>query len=134
MSLRSERRFISYADVKSGMMVEFSYTKDSGEMSSYKAIVIDPDKTGEVQGRSEHYMHAILIDELTDFEIVSLATELGEEFNFDPDRRKAPITYLQTDEAYNRYRSSNLKPKRIYRTFVKDRIRSIRQILIGAIE
>jgi hypothetical protein len=130
VALRSERRFISYSQVTTGMMVEFSYTKDSGETGTYSAIVIDPSKKGE----NELYMHAILIDDLSDEEIVKLATEIGQEFNFDPDARRNPLTYLQTNEAYDRYRASNIKPKRIYRTFVTNRIKMVRQILIGALE
>lgn len=133
MAFRSERRFISYGKVTTGMMVEFSYTKETGDTNTYTAIVIDPSKSKEVNGVQQKYMHAILIDDLTDFEIIKLATELGEEFEFDPDNRTVPITYLKTDEAYTRYTQSNIKPKRIYRTFITERVKSIRQILLGEI-
>lgn len=133
MAFRSERRFISYPAVTTGMMVEFSYTKESGETNTYTAIVIDPSKPKEVDGVQQKYMHAILLDDLTDFEVIKLATELGEEFEFNPDNRRLPITYLKTDEAYANYKKSNVKPKRIYRTFITEKIKTIRQILLGEI-
>lgn len=122
MSLLSERRFIDIGNLSSGMLVEFSYTKISDDSTkSYIAIVIDPNK--------DNYLHALLIDDLSDFELVNLVVRLGDSFTFDPDKRADPLTNLKTDEAYNKY--LGIKNQRRYRTFLVNKISSLRQILIG---
>lgn len=123
MALKSERRFISLSNLSSGMMIEFRYTKADSTAKSYTAIVIDPNK--------DSYLHALLLDNLSDSEIIQVATDLGREFNYDPDVRNAPITNLQSEEVYNRYKASQFKSERRYRTFLLSNISSLRQILIG---
>lgn len=129
MSLRSERRFISISNVKSGMLVEFNYKKHDLTSKSYTVIVIDPDK--------DSYFHAFLLDDLSDLDIVRIATEFGKEFNYNtdsPSARKEPITNLQTDGAYDRYKRSLFRNDRRYRTFIRSNISQLRQILLGELE
>lgn len=126
MGLRSQRRFISKYSVKTGMMVEFSYTKRDSTTSSYTVLVIDPDRNG--------HLHGLLIGGLSDDELIKLSKEVGGEFNYDPEDRRAPITQLQSDAAYQRFKNSGFSEVRRYRTFLLDKISSIRQILIGEIE
>ena len=55
MALKSERRFISRDNIKSGMMLEFSYTKENGDTNSYEVIVIDPKKSMD----NKLYLHGL---------------------------------------------------------------------------
>jgi hypothetical protein len=120
MALKSERRFISKNDIQSGILIEFFYKKKDGSTKKYITLVIDPDKNG--------LLHALLIDDLSDFEILQTITKLAN-LNYDPSNPKAPITNLQTDEAYVNY--SLIKDQRRYRTFLTENIFNLRQILIG---
>ena len=128
MALKSKRRFISLNNIKSGMMIEFSYAKENGDTDSYQVIVIDPNKS--VDGKS--YLHALLLENMSDADIINMATQLGNEFNIDPDKRNEPVTNLKSDAAYSRYKGSSIRGKRIYRTFLRERIKGTpRQILVG---
>lgn len=121
MPLRSERRFIAKSNLSSGMLIDFSYKKISdGSSKNYTALVIDPNK--------DKYLHALLIEDLSDSELVNMITRLGQ-FSYDPDERNKPITDLQSDEAYSKY--LGIKNERRYRTFLVENISSLRQILIG---
>lgn len=125
MAIRSTRRFVGKANLKSGMLVEFSYTKlKDNQKNNYVALVIDPNK--------DNYMHALLIDDLTDFQLISLITKIGESFVYDPDKPDQPLTNLQTNESYNKYLS--IKDQRRYRTFLVNNISNLRQILIGEVK
>lgn len=126
MGLRSERRFISKNDVRSGIMLEFSYSKKTGESKSYSIIVIDILRSNDTE-----YLHGLLLDNLSDFDIVKLSTEIGNRFNFDPDARSVPLTSLDSDEAYARYKTSLFKNDRRYRTFIVNNMSNLKQILIG---
>jgi len=126
MALRSSRRFISQANVKSGMMVEFKYTKKDSTTSSYMIMVIDPDRNG--------HLHGILINDLTDAQIVEFSKEIGENFTYDLTKKNTPIVDLQSDAAYQRYKTSTLSNNRKYRTFLLSRMKDVRQILIGEIK
>lgn len=126
MGLRSERRFISKNSLKTGMMVEFSYTKKDSTTSSYTVLVVDPDRNG--------HLHGILIGDLSDAELIKFATEVGSKFTYDPEERNAPITELQSEAAYQRFKSSMFGNTRRYRTFLLDKITSTRQILTGEVK
>lgn len=130
MALRSERRFISPNNIESGMMIQFSYVKENGDSGLYEVIVIDPKKSV----REKIYLHALLLEGMTDQEIFQLVARLGDTVNFNPDKRAEPLTNLQTDAAYERYKGSTLSSKRVYRTFLFDKISNARQILIGTPE
>jgi hypothetical protein len=133
MALRSERRFISKYDITTGMLLEFSYIKDKDKKpANYMVLVIDPEKLHDSTDNA--HLHGILIKDLSDLEIVRISTEIGQEFNYNPDERRVPITMLQSDEAYARYRTSSIKKDRLYRTFLVDSITNVRQILIGELE
>lgn len=131
MALRSERRFISKSNVQSGMLVEFSYTKIAdGTTKSYMILVIDPSKKNESTNNEQ--LHGLLVDDLSDMELIGLITKLGS-FQFNPDDPAAPLTNLQSDSAYSKYLSTTKSQKR-YRTFVTKNISSISQILIGEVQ
>lgn len=128
MSLRSSATYTSPGKIQSGMMIDFSYTKKDSTAGRYEVIVIDPAK----KSGDNLYLHGLLIDDLSDMDLVRVSTEIGQVFNYDPDGdRKAPLTYLQSDVAYERYKASPFLSKRIYRTFLLESIRSPRQIVIG---
>jgi hypothetical protein len=93
-------------------------------------IIIDPAK----KAGDDAYLHGLVIDNLSDMELVRLSTEIGKEFNYDPSERKAPITYLQSDAAYERYKASGIVNERLYRTFLLSNVSNPRQILIGELE
>ena len=114
MALRSERRFIAKNNIQSGMLLEFSYAKiKDGSTGTYTVLVIDPIKKNETTGNEQ--LHALLVDDLSDMQLIQLITKLGN-FEFDPDNRAAPITNLQSDEAYTKYLGT-VKSERRYRTF-----------------
>lgn len=103
------------------MLVEFTYKKVSdGSTKKYIVLVIDPDK--------DKYLHALLIEDLSDNELVTMIKQLGE-FSYDADEKNKPLTDLQSNEAYNKY--LGIKDQRRYRTFLVDNISNLRQILVG---
>jgi hypothetical protein len=123
MALRSERRFISQVALASGMLVEFTYRKmRDSTTKTYMGLVIDPNKN--------NYLHALLVDDLSDADLIRLVTTLGN-LTFDPSNRAQPLTDLKNDAAYKKY--SSIKDQRRYRTFLLSNISSLRQILIGAV-
>jgi hypothetical protein len=126
MSLKSERRILAKDKIQSGIMVEFSYTGKQSKSDNYSIIVIDV-----VTSNGVEYLHGLLLENLSDFDIVRLSTEIGKSFNFDPDERKMPLTSLNSDEAYDRYKASIFKNDRRYRTFIMNNISNLQQILIG---
>ena len=137
MAFRSERRFISKSDIRTGMMVWLQYqSKETGETKDYKALVIDPSRPDEHTGNIQ--LHGILLDEMHDLSVINLIIRMGK-FYFDPDNRRDPLTELTNDEAYQKFRehyAGTLKDpfksgKTIYRTFLVDNIRKAAQILIG---
>jgi hypothetical protein len=130
MALRSTRRFISKRDILSGMLLDINYQKNSGENKIYSVLVIDPDKVN--QHTNNRQLHGILIDDLTDDEIIKLINDMGE-LTYDSEDTRAPLADLQNNEAYQRF-SANYDTKKRYRTFTLENISSARQILIGAIE
>ena len=131
MPLRSERRFIKLSDISSGMMLNFVYTKEAGVVKEYTVLVIDPDKINE--STDTHQLHGVLLDGLTDFEIIKMVTAVGDGFRFSPDDRAAPLTKMNTDKSYELYRAA-YKGQNRYRTFILTKMTSVKQILIGEIE
>lgn len=133
MPLRSERRFISISNVKSGMMVQFNYTKKSGGTGSYVVLVVDPDKKNE--RATESQLHGFVIDELTDAELIEFFSSFGKSINLDYENRRANVVEeLNTDEAYTKFASSKYVGDRKYRTFNLSGISNVRQILLGNVE
>jgi hypothetical protein len=129
MALRSERRFISKNDIQSGMMLDITYKKKSGETKTYTILTIEPSKENQYTKSSQ--LHGILIDDLSDADIFKLIVSLG---NLTVgDDRKAPLTNLQSDDAYSKYKSLYGSQDR-YRTFIIENIVNARQILIGELE
>ncbi len=128
MSLQSERRFLSKTNLTSGTMVEFSYIAKDSTTKTYSVLVIDVINTNDIQ-----YLHGLLLDNLSDFDIIKLSTQVGNQFNFNPDERDVPLTSLNSDEAYSRYKTSIFKNDRRYRTFILDNVSNLTQILIGEI-
>lgn len=126
MSLRSERRFIQKNSINSGMMLEFSYTSLDDVVKNYSILAIDI-----ISKNNKEYLHGLLMDGLADFDLVRLSTQIGKQFNFDPDNRSDPITKLNSVESYELYKSSNIKNDRRYRTFLMSNITKLQQILIG---
>lgn len=128
MPLRSETRFISLNDLQSGMMATFVYTKPTGESEQYTILVIDPSITNKTTQNIQ--LHGLLIDDLNDFDLFTLAVKLGDGVRFDPDNRAQPLTALNTDEAYQKY-ATEFKHQKRYRIFTRNKISKLRQILIG---
>lgn len=133
MALRSERRFIALRELKSGMMVQFSYTKKTGEVQDYTALVIDPDRTND--HALEPQLHAYLIQDFSDLELVQFISSFGMSVNLDYENRKQSIVEnLNSPEAYKQFASSRFVTNRAYRTFNLSKISKLRQILVGDIE
>jgi len=89
MPLRSERRFISLSNVKSGMMIQFSYQKKSGGAGSYTVLVIDPNRKSE--RATEPQLHGFVIEELTDAQLIEFFASFGTSINMDYDDRRASV-------------------------------------------
>lgn len=131
MPLRSERRFIGVSNVTSGMIVQFNYTKLNGDNSQYIVLVVDPYRKND--HAKEHQLHGYDVKEMSDEELVTFAAEFKTRLNIDPDnRRKELVGDLNTQEAYETFRSSQFSQGRPYRTFNLSKITQMRQVLIGA--
>jgi len=127
MALRSERRFISKTNIKSGMLLSITYKKNSGEVKDYMLITIDPDKENKFTKNNQ--LHGLLVDDLSDEELIKMIVTIGN-LSYDPTDVRAPLTDIQNDEAYEKFKA-NYDTKKRYRTFTLDNIRSVRQILVG---
>jgi hypothetical protein len=133
MPLRSERRFININSVESGMMIQFNYTKKSGDSGNYVVLVVDPNRTNE--RATEAQLHGFVIDELTDSELIEFFSSFNKSINLDYDDRRAKVVEgLNTDEAYDAFSTSKYVQNRSYRTFNLSGISQVRQILIGSID
>jgi len=128
MGLLSERRFISKNNISSGMFLEFTYQKES-ERKTYRVVVIDPNRVHPTTNKTQ--LHALLIDNMGDTEILQLLTTISN-ITLDFDQRNVPITNLQSDSVYDKYKSTTTAQQRKYRTFVVDNMSNVRQILVGA--
>jgi hypothetical protein len=129
MALRSTRRFISKGNIQSGMLLDISYKKSSGESKTYSVLTIDPDKINQYTNNRQ--LHGLLIDDLNDDEVIKLINVMGE-LTYNVEDKRAPLTDLQNNEAYEKFKA-NYDTKERYRTFTLDNISSVRQILIGEI-
>ncbi len=133
MALRSQRRFIGLSDVQSGMMIQFNYKKESGGSGNYIVLVVDPNRKNERAKDSQ--LHGFVIDQLSDKELVDFFASLNETTILEyENKRESVVKNLNTDEAYQRFKSSKYVKDRSYRTFNLGGMSSIRQILIGSIE
>ena len=133
MGIKSERRFISMVDVKPGMMLEFNYTKKDRTSDKYTVLVVDPDRQND--HANEPQLHAVLIDELSDRELVELFASFRTEINMNPyERKESVVTELNSDGAYESFINSRFGGERKYRTFNRSAMSGVRQILLGMVE
>lgn len=133
MAIRSERRFIGLTNVKPGMMVQFSYTKKSGESGSYVVLVVDPNRKNE--RALEPQLHGFVIEDMTDSELIDFFSSFKKNINIDFSNRSASVVEgLNTDEAYEQFRGSKYVKDRSYRTFNLSGISQMRQILLGSVK
>ena len=133
MALRSERRFISITNVLPGMMIQFNYTKKSGDSGSYIVLVVDPNRQND--HASEPQLHGFVIDELSDSQLIEFFASFGKTTKLDyEDRRASVVEELNTDEAYTAFKSSKYVDNRSYRTFNLSSMSSVRQILLGEVD
>jgi hypothetical protein len=110
------------------MLVDFFYTKQDGENKSYRVLVIDPSKKSIHTG--EYLLHGLVIDSLSDDEVLEMVKRLAKKEAEYSIARRAPLGYLQTEDAYKEY-MDKFKNRRIYRTFSRKNISLLRQILVG---
>lgn len=133
MALRSERRFISINNVKSGMMIQFNYSKKSGGSGTYTVLVVDPNRTNE--RATEPQLHGFVIDELSDTQLIDFFASFNKTIRMDYENRRASVVEgLNTDEAYKTFASSKYVKERSYRTFNLSSMSQVRQVLLGSIE
>jgi hypothetical protein len=131
MPIRSERRFISLVNVKPGMIVQFNYTKLSGESASYTVLVIDPNRKNDHARESQ--LHAYDIRDMDDEQLVSFLSNLRKRIQLDPEfRRESLVEDLNSEDAYEAFVSSRFKDDRPYRTFNLSKISQLRQVLLGS--
>lgn len=132
MSIRSERRYISQSDLKPGIMIEFNYTKADGSANKYQALVIDPNRKNE--HAREPQLHAVLIEDMDDSQLLQLFSIFRKPINFDPDNREGSVVEsLNDDDAYGEFVGSRYAQTRKYRTFNLSGISQLRQILLGSV-
>lgn len=133
MPLRSERRYIGMNDVKSGMMVEFTYSKKSGGSNNYMVLVVDPRRKNE--RATELQLHGFIIDNMTDDQLVEFFASFRKNVKMDyTDRRASVVEGLDSKEAYTTFVNSKYVKDRSYRTFNHSGITKIRQILLGMVK
>jgi hypothetical protein len=133
MAIRSQRRFIGLRNVKPGMMVQFNYTKRQGGNGSYVVLVVDPDRKNE--HATESQLHGFVIKDMTDSELVEFFSSFNKSINVGlGDKTASVVEDLNTDEAYQTFRSSKYVSDRSYRTFNRSAITQLRQILLGSVE
>ena len=132
MALRSERRFISYAKVESGMIIDFDYTKADGSRNRYMVLVIDPSRLNHQA--KERQLHGYIVSEFSDIELLKFLARFQTSINLSQDSRRDPVVEgLDTVDAYDKFKlmDSDYKDRRLYRTFIVSKIDRPRQILIG---
>lgn len=112
------------------MLLEFLYKSDSNPQKKYTVLVIDPNRQNT--HATGNQLHALLIDDLSDFDLLGLVTKVGN-LSLDPDNREAPLTDLKSNDAYIKY-TNTISSQRRYRTFNVDKLSAVRQILIGELE
>jgi hypothetical protein len=133
MPLRSERRYISPSNIKSGMMIEFSYSKKSGGSGSYIVLVVDPNRKND--RATEPQLHGFVIDALSDSQLIEFFSSFSTSINISYDDRRASIVEnLNTDEAYKAFSTSKYVKDRSYRTFNLSGMSQVRQVLIGSVD
>lgn len=133
MPLRSERRFINISKVTSGMMIEFTYSKKSGERGTYMVFVVDPNRTND--RATEPQLHGFVIDKMNDTELIEFLSSFRKGINIDfEDRRASIVEGIDTDEAYDTFKASKYVGERKYRTFNLSAMSAVRQILIGSVD
>lgn len=133
MALRSERRFIGIASLEPGMMIQFNYSKKSGGSGKYTVLVVDPERQND--RATEPQLHGFVIDELSDSELIEFFASFGKSMKLDYDDRRASVVEgLNTDAAYETFKSSKYVKDRSYRTFNLSGMSGVRQILIGSPE
>lgn len=133
MPIRSERRFISLNNINPGMMIEFNYSKKDGGSGTYIVLVVDPKK--ENPHTKEPQLHGFIINDLNDEELINFFSSFGKSVKLDyEDRRASVVEGLNSDEAYEKFRSSKYVKDRSYRTFNTKTMSSVRQVLIGSID
>jgi hypothetical protein len=106
---------IPLGDVTSGMIVEFTYTKSDGSSKTYKVLVIDPYRKND--RAKEPQLHAFLVEDLSDDELSQFLETISTEDG------------LNTDGAYENFKSSSFVKNRSYRTFNISNITSVRQLI-----
>jgi len=133
MPLRSERRYISTSNIKSGMMIEFSYSKKSGGSGSYVVLVVDPNRKND--RATEPQLHGFVIDALSDSQLIEFFSSFSTSININyEDRRASIVENLNTDEAYKAFSTSKYVKDRSYRTFNLSGMSQVRQVLIGSVD
>lgn len=133
MSIRSERKSINLTDVKSGMMVQFDYVKQSGETGQYVVLVVDPNRKNA--RATQPQLHGFIIDQLTDEQLLEFFSSFRKNIKIDyEDRRASIIEGLNSEEAYETFKASNYVKDRTYRTFNLNSISNLRQILLGSVK
>lgn len=131
MAFLSERRFISISNVKPGMVVQFRYTKLSGEVDNYIILVIDPIRTN-AHARGPQ-LHGYDIRDMSDEEVFNFIASLRKAIQLDPEfRERSIVEDINSDDAYEAYMASMYKDKRPYRTFNLSSITQLRQVLISS--
>jgi hypothetical protein len=110
-------RFVSIplSEVTSGMIVEFTYTKSDGSSKLYKVIVVDSYRKND--RAKEPQLHAFLIEDLSDVELSQFLETITTEDG------------LNTNRAYENFKSSNFVKNRSYRTFNISSITSVKQLI-----
>lgn len=97
------RRFVSRTKLNTGAVVQFTY---DGE-EKY-AVVLDPEWNGK--------MHALSLRELSSDQLKNLLSELK--------------GIVDREEIYDKYKSSSYTETRPYRTYLINKMKSLRQIYL----
>lgn len=122
--------------MRSGMVVEFVYKKESGEVKKYKVMVIDPLRQNDhtKNSREPAKLHAYDVSNLDDREFIRFIADLDVPFTLNPAEKELSIAELDTYGAYEAFSTSLKRLDRPYRTFTKSKITNIRKIVLESEE
>lgn len=134
--LKAGGRFLGKDAMTTGTVIEFVYTKVSGETNKYKVIVIDParENTHTRESKEPAKLHAYDITNLDDREFIRFICDLDVPFKINPAEKELSIAELDSIGVYEAFKSSITRLNRPYRTFNRSKIRSVRKIVLESEE
>ena len=118
MALRKKAQSISIDKVRSGQVLEISYTSTGGSTDTAMILVVDPNYKGK--------LHAIKLTNLNENDMESLIYEMRSVSG-----RTRNISETDKMLMYDTFKNTPYVSARPYRTYIKSNIQSIKRITLG---